>query len=348
MTQTAEGPVLLGKFRQRINFGAARSSRPRFTRVVVIAAVLQVVPLLVSNTTLLTIDNACIYALAAIGLNIIFGMGGLISIGQAGVMAVGGYAAMIVFNHSLGIGPALLVACCFGGVTSLLMGLVGARVRTHYFILASLAIAEAILLVATNASGLTGGGNGQALAGEGVILGFNLSSIDGFFRVGSVLVLVGVYLADALRSSRLGLGLSALTMNEHMALASGVNPHSARAVATGVGGVFAAVAGAFLAFLDGYLGPQDFDISTATLLLLIVVVGGRARNGSIVLAAVIMTFLSQGFLTLEAVGQLIYGLGLIILIIFAPSGLYGIAKWLRDLPRKYATSGLGGFRGGLQ
>lgn len=305
--------------------------RPILLRFVAVAAVAQALPSAVSTSNLLTVDLACVYAIAAVGLNVIFGLGGLISIGQAGVMAIGGYATILLFGHSVGLAVALLCACVGGGLTSMAMGLVGARVKTHYFVLASLAFAEVIVLVATNATGLTGGSNGTALQGVPTVAGLDLTASSGFYHFASIVMLVVVYLADALRVSRGGLGLSALTMNQHLARSAGVNPQLSRGLATGVGGVLGGLAGGMLALLDGYLGPQSFDLPLATLLLLIVVVAGRAGNGSVVIAALILTFLSQGFLTNPAVGQLAYGIGLIALIIVAPDGVYGAVKWGRGL-----------------
>jgi branched-chain amino acid transport system permease protein len=310
---------------------SGKSGRPRFLRFLIFAVIAQAVPTIVSDSTLLTINLACVYAVAAVGLNVILGLGGLISIGQAGVMAVGGYTTILLFGKSVGLGVALLLACVGGALISALMGFVGARVKTHYFVLASLAIAEIIVLVATNATGLTGGSNGTALAGVPIVAGLNLTTARGFFHFGSIIVLIVVYLADALRVSRGGLGLSALTMNEYVAVSAGVDPRVSRALATSVGGVFGGLAGGMLALLDGYLGPASFDLGTATLLLLIVIVAGRAANGSVVIAALILTFLSQGFLTDPTVGQLAYGVGLIALIIVAPDGLFGAATWSRRL-----------------
>jgi ABC-type branched-subunit amino acid transport system permease subunit len=305
--------------------------RPRFLRFVALGVVVQAIPGMISDSTLLTVDLACVYAVGAVGLNVIFGLGGLVSIGQAAVMAVGGYALILLFGKTLGLPLALLIACAGGALTSMAMGFVGARVKTHYFVLASLAFAEVIVLVATNATGLTGGSNGTGLLGTPTIAGLQLTTTPGFFHFGSVVVLVVVYLADALRASRAGLGLSALTMNEYLGLSSGVSPHWSRGLATAVGGVFGGLAGAMLALLDGYLGPQSFSLDAATILLLMVIVAGRAGNGSVVVAALILTFLSQGLLTNPAVGQLAYGIGLIVLVIVAPEGLYGAAEWARKL-----------------
>lgn len=307
------------------------STRPRVWRFAALAVVAQLVPQVITGSNLVTVDLGCAYAVAAIGLNVIFGWGGLISVGQGAVMAVGGYSVVLLFGHSTGLVWSILVACALGGLASFGMGLFAMRVKTHYFILASIAVAEVIVLFATNATGLTGGANGQAVLGSGTVLGQDLTSESGFFHVASIVVLIVAYLADSLRASRAGLGLAGLTMNQYVARASGVSPNASRSVATIVGGIFGGLGGAMIALLDGYIGPQDFDINTATLLLLIVVVAGRARSGGVVVGSLILTYLSEGLLTLQAVGQLVYGLALIVLLIYAPKGLSGAVSAVRDL-----------------
>jgi ABC-type branched-subunit amino acid transport system permease subunit len=308
-----------------------------FTCLVGFALLAQLVPWLVgSDSRMLTVDLACVYAIGAIGLNVIFGMGGLISIAQAAVMAIGGYTLILLFGDEMGIVPALLAAAGAAAAVSLLTAVVGARIKTHYFILVSLALAQIILLIATKATGLTGGSNGTAIKDVPAIAGLDLTLPGEFFRFAVVVVVIVWYLADTLRASRIGLGLSALTMNEHVAMAAGVAPQRYRLLAAGVGGAFGGLAGGMLALLIGYLGPQTFGLQTAILLLLIVVVAGQARNGSVVLAALILTILTQGLLTYRAVGQLVYGIGLILLIVFAPEGLSGAAQAVRKLLRRTA------------
>lgn len=308
----------------------AGRSRALFTRLLAVVLVMQIVPSLASSDAqILTLNLACIYAISAIGLNVVFGMGGLLSIAQAAIMAVGGYALILLFGPTFSLVPALLVACVAGAAVSMLMGIVAARVKTHYFILVSLALAEIIVLIATNATGLTGGANGTAIKAAPAIAGLNLTVPTDFFRFATVLLVVVWYLADALRASRIGLGMTTMTVDEHLATAAGVPVQRYRILATMIGGAFAGLAGAMLGLLDGYLGPQNFELDTAILILLIVVVAGRARSGSVVLAALILTILSRGLLTLQSVGELAYGVSLILLIIFAPEGLGGISQSVR-------------------
>jgi branched-chain amino acid transport system permease protein len=107
---------------------------------------------------------------------------------------------------------------------------------------------------------------------------------------------------------------------------SGIATGRARFAATAIGGAFAGLAGALLVIDDAYIGPQSFDIDTAGLLLLMIVLGGPGSNAGTVLAATILTVLLQGTLTMTTIGQLIYGVAIMALIIVAPEGLAGLAR----------------------
>lgn len=321
--------------------GVARGERPVLLRFLLVALVAQAVPGVAPELTVLVVDLALVYAVAAIGLNVIFGLGGLASIGQASIMAAGAYTFAILLGRGYGVGMAFICAALAGALLSVGMGLLGSRLKTHYFILASLVFAEVVLLVVKNDTGLTGGANGMAVLGGD--LGTALMTPSTFFRVGIVAVLVAAYGADALRCSRMGVAMSSLTMSEVTGLASGVRPWTTRLVATAAGGLCGSVAGTMLALLNGYIGPDDFGLGTAALLLVIVVVGGRGRSGSVILAALALTYLSHGLVRWQGVGPLVYGVGLIALLIFAPDGVYGAATRVRGrLGAAHTTSGGGG------
>lgn len=309
--------------------GVPGRQRPLLTRLIAVVLLVQVVPGLVSGPNLLTLNLACVYAMAAIGLSIVFSLGGFVSVAQAAVMAVGGYILILLFGPTVGFPVALLLAGLGGALVSALTGIVGARVKSHYFILISLALAETIQLVITNATSVTGGANGVGLKAPASVLGLDLGLPTDYFRFITILTFVVIYLADSLRASRAGLALRAQTVDGYLALAAGVAIGRYRIMATAIGGVFAGLAGGMVAIRDGYLGPQNFGLDTSILLLLMVVIAGTGRAGSVVVSALILTFLSQGLLTLTSTGTLIYGMGLIVLIIFAPEGLGGLPRLAR-------------------
>lgn len=298
----------------------------RLPLFVVGAAVVTVLaPRILSGPNLLTFDLAAVFATAAIGLNVIFGLGGLLSIAQAAVMAVGAYTLVLTLNQfSIPVLAALALAGVGGAIASGITGLIAIRIRSHYFILASIALAEGVVLVITNEIDLTGGSNGLALASPGVLFGVQLSDPEQFVMLAVPVLAVVWYLAGCLRVSRLGIALHAVRSDDYLALASGIPVHRCRLWATVIGGGFGGLAGGMLALLNSYIGPQDFGLDTAVLLLLMVVFGGTASNGGTVLAAAILTVLTQGLLTVTAIGDLVYGLAILVLLIFARQGLAGL------------------------
>jgi branched-chain amino acid transport system permease protein len=305
---------------------------------VVLAAV---VPAVASSSSLQTVSLACIFGIAAIGLNIIFGLSGLLSIAQAAMMAVGAYAMVLGMSRELGVLPSVAIASLCAGAVSGLTGIAASRARSHYFILLSLALAEIVLLLIVNNPDITGGSNGIPLPGVDSIAGWDLSTPQGLFYVVMPLLLVSWYIADCFKRSRPGLALRALNADEFLALMAGVPTAQARLYATVIGGAFAGLAGALLAIDDAYIGPQSFDIDTAAILLLIVVLGGPGSNAGTVVAATILTLIVQGTLLLPSVGQLLYGVAIILIIIFAPGGLSGLAHLaLRRFTRRSAKRAL--------
>ncbi|PRZ44323.1 amino acid/amide ABC transporter membrane protein 2 (HAAT family) [Antricoccus suffuscus] len=290
-------------------------------------AVTVLAPVIVTGPNLLTFDLAVIYAIAAIGLNVIFGLGGLLSVAQAAVMAVGAYAVVLTLNRfHIAVLLALAIACVLGAVTSGLTGLIAIRIRSHYFILASVALAEGVVLVITNETKLTGGSNGVGFDGLPTVFGLDPSDPAQFVLIGVPLAGLVWYLAACLRESRLGVALHAVRSDDYLALASAIPASRCRLWATVIGGAFGGLAGGLLALLDGYIGPQSFGLTTAVLLLLMVVFGGASSNGGTVVAAIVLTALTQGLLTATKVGDLVYGVAIVLLLVFASGGLAGLAR----------------------
>ncbi|WP_291414814.1 branched-chain amino acid ABC transporter permease [Actinophytocola sp.] len=267
-----------------------------------------------------------IYALAALGLNIIFGVAGLLSVAQAAVMAFGGYtSALLMVRLDFSFLAALPAAAVASALLSAFAGLAALRVGSHYFILVTLGVAEAALLVMINEEQLTGGYNGLVGIPPLSLAGVDMSSSDAVATVSIVALFIGWYVANAMRASRFGSGAAAAGADPQLAMACGVDVPRQRVLASAAGGAFAGVAGALFAEALQFLGPGDFGVDKALLLLLIVVIGGAGSNGGTVLAAIMLTYLSQGLLTLTTVGPLVYGLGIMVILVFVPRGLAGLA-----------------------
>jgi len=277
-----------------------------------------------------------INALAALGLNVIFGMAQLISIAQAAVMAVSAYTmGILIADHHVYLPLAAVAGVAAATIVSAFAGLVAERIRSHYYILVTLSIAGAIQLFLINGQEITGGANGMQVPIQLALFGQDLTTNDALVIVGLAMVLVGWYCAASIGSSRTGRAITLAGANEHLALSCGVSPRRMWLVASIIGGAFAGVAGVLFTMVVQYLGPSDFELDQALLLLLIVVVGGMGSPTGVVVAAAVVTYLSNGFLQLTSVGPLVYGAGIVLLLIVMPTGLAGL---LRLIARRTTTT----------
>ncbi len=312
-------------------FNRPRLLLPRPLRYLLLLAVIALALRLFepSGSRQYLITLMCINALAALGLNVILGMTRLLSIAQAALMAVGGYTcALMLVDWHMSFLIAALAGILASGVVSSFAGLVAGRIRSHYYILVTLGIAGTISLILVNQIDLTGGDNGLGGIPPLTVGALTLSSSPQILGLSLAVLIVGWYLAEALRQSRAGRAMFAVGANEYLAFAAGMSPLRTRVLASAVGGLYAGLAGVLLAEALLFLGPADFDLGQALLLLLIVVIGGMGSNVGTVVGAVLVTYLSQGFLTLTSTGSLVYGLGIMLILLVAPGGLAGISQRL--------------------
>lgn len=264
-------------------------------------------------------------AIAALGLNFIFGVAGLLSMAQAAAMAVGAYATgMLVVNSGMPLVPASILGVLAATITSALTGLIATRIRSHYFILLTLSYAGIVGLLIVNQVEVTGGANGMAVT---LLQSFTYGR--DLLVLGAVLLVLAWYLQRAVLKSSVGLSLKVAGSDEHLAGISGISTGRAWLVATSLGGMYAGVAGVVYTYNIQYLGPSDFDLHRALLLLLIIVLGGMGSPTGVVIAAFILTYLNSGIAGLATTGPMVYGGAIIILLIVLPGGLVQVPALLQ-------------------
>lgn len=306
---------------------AVRKLRPLAYPVGFLVAIVVIRMITDTSSGLFLVALMALYALAALGLNVILGMGGMLSVAQAAVMAVGGYtSALLLIKADLPFVLTLLAAAVSCALLSAFASLAALRVSSHYFILVTLGIAEAVSLVLVNQEELTGGYNGLTGIPPLMVAGLDLSTPWAIAVVSVVVMVIGWYIADAFRGSRIGYGTVFAASSPQVAMACGIDIAKLRIAAAAIGGVYAGVAGALFAEALQFLGPADFGLDKALILLLIVVIGGMGSNMGTVCAAILLTYLSQGLLDLATVGPMVYGLGIMTILVIAPNGLAGMAR----------------------
>jgi branched-chain amino acid transport system permease protein len=302
---------------------------------------------------------AGIYTILALGLQVQFGVAGLLNFGHAAFMAVGAYSmAILVVKTGWPLWAASLAAIGVAVAFGLLLGLPTLRLRADYFAITTIAFAEIVRYVAINEQRLTGGPVGTiALAGPGRAASYNrewldfqrwaqdrLESVIGDHATKDVTMLVLVWVVallllvvvDAIVRSPWGRVLKSIREDEDAAAALGKNVFAYKLQALAAGAVLGAIAGLFFAFQFSFFSPGDFDPLVTFFAYTIVILGGTARTWAVPIGAVLFGVIFAGtrffdfppFSLLESgerayVRLIVIGLILIGLMLFRPQGLLG-------------------------
>jgi branched-chain amino acid transport system permease protein len=287
-----------------------------------------VVPLTTYQHNLLSL--VFMFVATALAWNWLGGYVGQVSFGHAAMFGVGGFvAARLILTFGLPFSLAWLVGGFVAGAFALAWGHPTLRLRGPYFSIATIGVAEATRLVLTYWEGFTGGSSGVSLPIEAG-LKYTL------YWYGLYLMAVVVAASYAIRRSRLGLGLLAIKADVEAAADVGVAPTFYQDLILFLSGAVMGVAGGFYASYFSFIAPGDmlgFDRSISFVLM--AVIGGIGTVAGPILGAIVFVVVQQ--LLLASYSQLYLGLygGLLILVIlFEPLGLTGLALRLRRLWRR--------------
>ncbi|MFG1381624.1 branched-chain amino acid ABC transporter ATP-binding protein/permease [Xanthobacter versatilis] len=310
---------------------------------VALAAILVIVPLTSGNEYELRLFMLfLIYGIIAVGLNVLVGLTGLVSLGQAGLFALGSYTGAIVATR-LGFDMisssliAALVAAGFG----VLLAYPTVRVRGVYLAVVTIAFGLIVENVAIEWQSLTGGTTGLTSIPSPNAFGVRLSGYA-FYGVLAVLLFLATAAAHNLKVSRYGRAMLAVSQSEIAARALGVDATAMRTLAFVAAAVTAGLAGTFYAFLNSYISPDIFTFSDSVRFLLMVILGGAASTFGPVLGAYILTYLPEYLQDFAVWQKFAYGALLLVVMFVMPRGIMGsLAAGLKRLvpvPRAVAAS----------
>jgi len=323
-----------------------RSALP-IAAFVALAVVVAVVPSFVSAFRAQQLAYVAIYLIALIGLNILTGYTGQISLGHGAFMAVGGYTtAILMADHGVKDIWTIPIAALLTGTVGFLFGLPALRLSGLYLALATFAIAVSTPAVIKRFEDFTGGGSGINLFGipeltasltPVTVLGKELAFNDWLYYLCWSVALVGYVLAWLLLRGRTGLALRAVRDSETAAQSSGVSLPKYKTLAFGVSAAYAGVAGSLFAIATTFVNPDTFPISLSILLLVGVVVGGLGSLAGLIAGAVFIQFLpdwSQRVSNSPGAPSVVSGVLLIALMYVLPTGVSGLVGRIRLLTRR--------------
>jgi branched-chain amino acid transport system permease protein len=270
---------------------------------------------------------AAVYVIAAIGLNLLVGYTGLISLGHAGFLAVGAYAtALLQLKLGLSFWLALPVGGLIAGAFGFLVGLPALRMSGPYLAIATVGFGIAVQQILVKWEGLSGGSLGvhppRPTLGNLVLD----TEVRLYYVIVPVTVLLTILAVNLVRS-RVGRAFVAIRDSDIAAEAMGVNLTLYKTLAFAVSAFYAGIAGGLLAALVGFISPESFNILESVNYFTMIVVGGLGSILGAILGALLISVLQHVLSGVKSLPQVVYGLILVLVVIFEPMGLRG--RWLK-------------------
>ena len=285
-----------------------------------------------------------IFTIALLGLNVLTGYTGQISLGHGAFMAVGGYTtAILMADHGVRDLWTIPVATVVAGGAGLLFGIPALRLSGLYLALATFAIAVAAPAVIKKFEHFTGGGSGKNLFGKPEltgslqpvhVLGHPMTFYNWLYYLVWVLALAAYVVVWLFLRGRVGRALRAVRDSETAAVSSGVSLARYKTLAFGVSAAYAGLAGSLYVILTNYVNPDTFPINLSIFLLVGVVVGGLGSLVGLIAGGVLIEFLpfwAQDVSKSPGAPSVIYGLVLIALMFLLPAGAAGLVRQVQAL-----------------
>jgi branched-chain amino acid transport system permease protein len=280
-----------------------------------------------------------VLALAAVGLNLALGLGGLVSFGHAAFFGIGGYAAGILSTHAMNMQPLLtwpvqigasdqmpviwLVAIAVSGLVALAIGAISLRTSGVYFIMITLAFAQMIYYFAISWPAY-GGEDGLSIAMRGAFPFVNTAAPLTFFLVCYAVLVAALLLFVLVRDSRFGAALQASRQNETRLAAVGIGAFPVRLAAFVVSAMITALAGALYADLNRFASPSMLSWQMSGELIVLIILGGTGRLFGPVAGAMLFVLIESVLGGLTERWQFFLGLILLGVVLFARGGLIGL------------------------
>jgi branched-chain amino acid transport system permease protein len=261
-------------------------------------------------------------ALPAIGLALIAGYTGQISLGHAAFYGLGAYGAAL-FGKWLGV-PAwidVVVATALVAVIAWAIGWLVFRLKGHYLAMATLAFGIIVQIGFVELRDLTGGPNGLTGIPPLALFGYTLDADFAFLPAVWVVTIAAIVSAENLIASPTGLAMRAIAESEHVARSVGNDVQSVKRLIMMLSGLCCALGGSLYAHYVGYLSPGPFDVGFSVKLLLMVAIGGFADVWGVLFGVIFITFLGEILKPLGAYDVVAYGVLLVVSVIYCPNGL---------------------------
>ncbi len=278
----------------------------------------------------------CLYAMLGMGLNVLTGYTGLVSLGHAGFYGIGAYVcALLQVKAGWGFWAALLCAGLFSALIGLLLGLPSLRLSGSYLSIVTLGFCEIVQMILKQWESVTNGNYGVRNIPKPSFFGIELTLANGGYLllILALTALTGLACL-AIDRSDTGRAFRAIRDDELASVMMGINTSRYKILAFVISAFITGVAGGFYSVVNGYIEPTNFVFNTSILILSVVIVGGRGTIRGMIFGAAVLQLFPEVFRFLNEWRFVVYGLMLVLIMRFRPQGVLG---WRSTLP--YRLSG---------
>ncbi len=345
-----------------------RQPAARWSGLALIAASLLALPfvLAMAGMAWVRITNfAILFTLLSLGLNIVVGFAGLLDLGYIAFYAVGAYTYALLASPHFGVHlpwwailPIGAAVACFFGV---LLGTPTLKLRGDYLAIVTLGFGEIVRIFLNNLSepfNLTNGPKGIWAIDSIRVMGVDFGSpgrIAGFVVSGTIkyyyfllaVLLVVIVVNLRLQDSRIGRAWEAIREDELAARSMGINTRNMKLLAFAMGASFGGVAGGMFSAIQAFISPESFVLTQSVMVLSMVVLGGMGNVWGVILGAMLLTFVPEvlrytvqpvqllifghSVIDPEVIRMLLFGLSMVVMMLFRPAGLLPSAVRKREL-----------------
>jgi branched-chain amino acid transport system permease protein len=336
--------------------------------LILVAAALVALPfaLTYAGTAWVRIANfALLYVLLALGLNIVVGFAGLLDLGYIAFYAVGAYVYALLasphFNLHLPFWVILPIGACVAALFGILLGAPTLKLRGDYLAIVTLGFGEIIRVFLNNLSrpvNITNGPQGIARIDPFSVGGFSFSTRESilgidfsgpmkYYYLLLAMTVVVIVMNIRLQNSRIGRAWEAIREDEVAARAMGINTTHLKLLAFAMGATFGGLAGGMFSAIQGFISPESFVLVESIMVIAMVVLGGMGNIWGVILGALLLSFVPEilrwtvqplqaalfgrQLIEPEVIRMLIFGLALVLVMLFRPAGLLPSAVRKREL-----------------
>ena len=271
------------------------------------------------------VNKICIFILLTTGLNIVKGFCGQVTVGHVGLYAIGAVSSSLLSIHyGVSFWVAFPIGVLITAMAGLIVGLPSVRLEGAYLALATLGLGESVRIMIA-VTPLFGSSTGLMLIPEPVIGSFVFNSFERYYYLVMTAALIGIYMSFSILRSATGRAFMAIREDTIAASVHGIHVARYKLLAFVISAVYAGAAGALFAHMPpGFIHHNNFTVIEMVTLLLMVVLGGIGHIWGGVIGAIVVTLIYDQTLEYYFYQPLLFGLSMVLLVMFMPQGIGGV------------------------